>query len=77
MKHIPLKTLDAPDNSPPIEYADVLREVVRRPLNRAAGYPDRRDARQSSRYWTPSTPATARSNSRTRTTTIFVKSWPR
>ena len=37
MKKIILKTLDAPDNSPPIEYASVLREVVRRPLNAQQG----------------------------------------
>jgi hypothetical protein len=37
MKSIPLRTLDAPDNSPPIIYSDVLREVVRRPLNTQAG----------------------------------------
>lgn len=38
MKRIPLKTLESADtNLPPIEYAAVLREVVRRPLNPQAG----------------------------------------
>lgn len=36
MKKIELKTLDAPDG-PPIDYAQVLREVVKRPLNPQAG----------------------------------------
>ena len=37
MKSIPLRTLEAADGSPAIEYASVLREVVRRPLNAQAG----------------------------------------
>jgi hypothetical protein len=36
MKSIPLKTLEATDG-PPIEYAQVLREVVRRPLDPQKG----------------------------------------
>lgn len=36
MKSIPLKTLDAPDG-PSIEYQQVLREVVRRPLDPQKG----------------------------------------
>ena len=37
MKRIEMKTLEAADGSPAIEYASVLREVVRRPLNAQAG----------------------------------------
>jgi hypothetical protein len=36
VRSIPLKTLEAP-NSPTISYADVLVEVVRRPLNPQQG----------------------------------------
>jgi len=36
VKSIPLKTLDASDG-PPIVYAEILREVVRRPLNPREG----------------------------------------
>ena len=37
MKSIPLRTLDAPDNSDPIVYKDVLAAVVKRPLNPREG----------------------------------------
>lgn len=36
MKSIPLRSLEAPDG-PPIVYAEILREVVRRPLNPREG----------------------------------------
>lgn len=37
MKQIPLKTLSAPDGTADIVYADVLREVIRRPTDPQRG----------------------------------------
>ena len=48
MKKIPLKTLDDPTSPVTIEYAQVLREVVRRPLDPQRGA-DIAEMRQSLR----------------------------
>jgi hypothetical protein len=48
VKSIPLRTLEAPDGSPPVEYAVVLREVVRRPADPQKGV-DITEMRQSLR----------------------------
>jgi hypothetical protein len=48
VKSIPLKTLEATDGSPPVEYAVVLREVVRRPSDPQKGV-DIPEMRQSIR----------------------------
>ena len=37
MKHVPLHTLESTDGGPAIDYATVLREVVKRPLNPREG----------------------------------------